>query len=96
MIKKEIFIGFVTGILANLVGVIICIAIVSGIKGMSFMETYEFYIASGTSWSILTLGALPNLGVFFLFLNKNKLYRARGVIMATFITAIAAYVVYFS
>ncbi|GEQ85386.1 hypothetical protein ULMS_08940 [Patiriisocius marinistellae] len=96
MIKKEIFIGFMAGIITNVIGVSICILVVSLIKGMSFMETYDFYIASGTSWSILTLGALPNLGVFFLFLNKDKFYRARGVLLATFITAITAYIVYFT
>lgn len=96
MIKKEICMGLLAGLTANIMGVSLCIAVVSGIKEMSFMETYAFYIASGTSWSILTLGALPNLGVFFLFLNKDKLYRARGVILASFITAITAYIIYFS
>jgi hypothetical protein len=32
---------------------------------------------------LFSLGAIPNLGVFFLFLWRNHYYSARGVLMAT-------------
>ena len=44
---------------------------------------------------LLCLGALPNLAAFFGFLKLNRDYRARGVLMATFVTAITAYLIYF-
>jgi hypothetical protein len=36
---------------------------------------------------LISLGAVPNLGVFFLFLWRNHYYSARGVIFATFLLA---------
>lgn len=95
MIAKEIFTGFIVGIIASAIGVSACVFIVSLIKGTGFVETVTIYITSGTLWSILTLGALPNLAAFFGFLKINREYRARGVILATFIIAITAYVIYF-
>ena len=57
---------------------------------------FDFYLKTGNAWAVLTLGALPNLVLFFGFLKFDRDYRARGVVMATFITAIAAYVLYFN
>ena len=94
--KKEIGIGFLTGIISNLVGIIICVFIVSLIKNLGFMETYSFYKRTDSLWMIITLGALPNLAVFFGFLRLNREYRARGVLLATFLTAITAYIIYFN
>tara|TARA_B100000795_G_scaffold74419_1_gene52791 strand:- start:52078 stop:52365 length:288 start_codon:yes stop_codon:yes gene_type:complete len=94
--KKQIGIGFITGLIANTIGIILCTLIVSSIKGTGMSETLNFYIKSGNLWTILTLGALPNLAVFFGFLKFDREYNARGVVMATFITAIAAYVIYFN
>lgn len=93
---KELIIGFITGLIVNALGIIICLFIVSKIKGLTIEQAFQFYIESGTSWSILTLGALPNLLAFFGFLKLNREQRARGVIMATFLTAITAYIVYFT
>ena len=43
--------------------------------------------------SLVGLSGIPNLLVFFLFLNKNKYWAARGVILATFILVIIVIVV---
>ena len=93
---KELLIGFLTGLIANALGILICLFIVSLIKGLTLAEAFQFYIESGTSWTILTLGALPNLLAFFGFLKINREQRARGVILATFLTAITAYIIYFT
>ncbi len=93
--KKEIGIGFVTGIIFNLIGIVICLFIISKMKDMSFENTYLFYKGTGNLWMIITLGALPNLAAFFGFLRINRDYRARGVLLATFLTAITAYIIYF-
>lgn len=95
MIVKQLFIGFIVGLIATFVGVSICLFVVSVIKGIGFIETFNLYVHSGTLWTILTLGALPNLAAFFGFLKINREYRARGVILATFIVAITAYIIYF-
>lgn len=95
MIKKEIGIGFIVGLIANTVGVIMCTFIISILKDQSFSSTFKLYFESQNLWMLLTLGALPNLAVFFGFLKINRDYRARGVLMATFVTAICAYLIYF-
>lgn len=95
VIKKEIGIGFITGLIFNSVGVFICVLVVGYMKGKGISETFQFYYNSGSLWMLLTLGALPNLLAFFGFLRMNRDYRARGVLLATFITAIVAYIIYF-
>lgn len=93
--KKEIFIGFLVGIISTTLGVILCTFIVSQLKGEGFMNTFNLYLNSKNLWMLLTLGALPNLAAFFGFLKINREYRARGVLLATFIIAITAYLIYF-
>ena len=94
--KKQIIIGFLTGIIANATGVGMCVVIISFLKGTSVSEVFDFYLKTGNAWAVLTLGALPNLALFFGFLKFDKEYRARGVVIATFLTAITAYILYFN
>ena len=93
--KKEIGIGWLVGVIATTIGVMICVSLIAMAKGLPFMETLTFYQRSGSLWMILSLGALPNLLAFFGFLKINREYRARGVLLATFMTAIIAYLIYF-
>ena len=41
---------------------------------------------------VLSLAALPNLFVFFVFIKKKQDYRARGVLMASILTALVTFV----
>lgn len=93
--KKEILIGFIVGLICNIIGVIACTFIISMIKGMSFDTTFNLYYQSSHFWMLISLGALPNLAAFFGFLRINREYRARGVLLATFVAAISAYLIYF-
>jgi uncharacterized membrane protein len=93
--KKEILIGFLVGLIANSIGVIICLLIISNAKDLTFESTLNFYLNTGNLWMIISLGALPNLLAFFGFLKQNREYRARGVVMATFVAAITTYLIYF-
>jgi len=95
MMKKEILIGFLTGIIFNALGVILVIWLLSMAKGSSFQATFDMYYYGGNLWMLITLGALPNLAAFFGFLRQNREYRARGVLLATFAAAISAYLIYF-
>ncbi|MEL6812972.1 MAG: hypothetical protein AAFP76_16730 [Bacteroidota bacterium] len=94
--KKEIAIGFVTGLICNTLGIIITTFIVSKVRNLGFESTFDFYRSSGHLWMLITLGALPNLAAFFGFLRINREYRARGVLLATFVAAITAYLIYFT
>ncbi len=96
MIKKEIGIGFLTGLICNSLGIIVCVLVISAVKGMGFEETLSFYWYTESMWMLVSLGALPNLAAFFGFLKINREYRARGVLIATFLAAIVTYIFYFN
>ncbi|PQB03564.1 hypothetical protein [Aureitalea marina] len=93
--KKEIGIGFITGLIVNGLGVLVCALIIGYVKGSDWEQTLRFYWESDNLWMLITLGALPNLAAFFGFLKINRDYRARGVLLATFVAAISSYLIYF-
>ncbi|TVZ53112.1 hypothetical protein [Dokdonia sp. Hel_I_53] len=78
--KKDILIGILAGILANALGIILYILLFSD-KGSD--ATIEKALAEGYLGKIITLGATLNLITFFIFLKKNEIYKARGVLLAT-------------
>ena len=83
--KKEILIGFAVGIIANTAGTLLYILLFSdlGIK-----DTFAAAIQQEHIGSLLALGAILNLAAFFLFLRIRRDQRAKGVLMATLITAL--------
>ncbi|WP_324720914.1 hypothetical protein [Salinimicrobium sp. HB62] len=85
MIKKEIFIGFLTGIAANLLGMLIYILIFSE---LSILETLKESMRGGFIGTLITAGAILNFIPFFYFLKKEKTYRARGVLLASILAAL--------
>ncbi len=84
MIKKEILIGFIVGIIANTIGTLLYILIFSD---FGIVETYQAAVQQGYVGSLLALGAILNLVAFFGFLKIRRDYRARGVMIATLLTA---------
>ena len=84
--KKEIFIGFIIGIIANLTGSYLYIFFFSE-KGIE--ESIKIALERDVLGNIIALGAILNLIVFFIFLKKNQNYRARGVVLATVLAALA-------
>ena len=94
--KQKILLGLLSGIASNLIGIVLVTFIISQVKALSFADTFNFYRLSGSLWMLLALGALPNLALFFGLLKKDKEYMARGVVMATLITAITTYILYFN
>ncbi|MEM9000169.1 MAG: hypothetical protein AAGB24_07880 [Bacteroidota bacterium] len=84
MDRKEIFIGFVVGIIANSFGTMLYIVLFSD---LGIVETYHAAVAQDHIGSLLALGAILNLVAFFGFLRLKRDYRARGVMMATLLTA---------
>ncbi|MBU2906875.1 MULTISPECIES: hypothetical protein [Arenibacter] len=84
MIKKEILIGLIVGIIANTIGTLLYILIFSD---FGIVETYQAAVEQGHVGSLLALGAILNLVAFFGFLKIRRDYRARGVMIATLFTA---------
>lgn len=84
MNKKEIIIGFLVGIIANTIGTLAYIVLFSD---LNIKETFAAAIAQEHIGSLLALGAILNLIAFFGFLKLNRDQRAKGVLIATLITA---------
>ena len=83
--KKEILIGFLTGLAANCAGSYLYIYFLSD---YSLESTIEMAQEQDLLGSIIALGAILNLAVFFIFLKKKQYYRARGVVLATIVAAL--------
>lgn len=85
MIKKEILLGFLAGLGANLLGMLIYILLFSD---LSITETLQESLRGGFIGTLITAGAILNFLPFFYFLKKDKTYRARGVLMASILAAL--------
>ncbi|AZQ60285.1 hypothetical protein EJ994_16285 [Maribacter sp. MJ134] len=83
--KKELLIGFAVGLIANTIGTLLYILLFSD---LSITETYNAAIAQGHVGSLLALGAILNLVAFFGFLRIKRDQRAKGVLIATLLTAL--------
>lgn len=86
MIKKEILIGFIVGIISNTIGTLIYILIFSR---YSIKESFKAAHEGDHLGSLIALGAILNILAFFGFLKIERDYRARGVLFATILCAIA-------
>lgn len=86
--KKEIFIGFLVGLLATAFGVF---AFLEFFSDQDFATTIDYVIEGKLQGKILALGALANFFVFFIFLKKKQFYRARGVLLESILVALAVF-----
>ncbi|MFD2568859.1 hypothetical protein [Pseudotenacibaculum haliotis] len=91
-IRKEITIGFIISLLATAAGIFLYMQYFSR---YGFEETWQMIKEGNLYSSVLALAALPNLFVFFVFIKKKQDYRARGVLMASILTALITFVLKF-
>ncbi len=85
MIKRKILIGFLTGIFANIAGIFLYISFFSE---MDIEPTIKDAIKNDYLGKVSALGAALNFLPFFVFLKKDQLYKARGVVLATVLAAL--------
>lgn len=88
--KKEILIGFVIGLTANVIGLYLAATFLG--NGDDFMTVIKAALAEDFIGKLVSLGAILNLLAFFVFIKKRQDYRARGVLLATVIVAILTFV----
>lgn len=90
MIRTNIFIGFFTGIAATAVGIILYILLFSD---LGIQPTLQDAIRNDYLGKVIVLGAAFNFLPFFVFLKKNLIYHARGVLlsMVTIALVLAVY-----
>ena len=84
--KKEVFFGLLSGFLANLLGLIITVIVL--FQNIDFLKIITDSISENLITKLISLGAIVNLIVFFIYLKYDYEERARGVLLATFIIAI--------
>jgi hypothetical protein len=82
--RKDILVGIVVGLLATGLGFYLYVEFV--LNG-SFQESLVIINNKNLYGQILSIAAIPNLLVFFIFIKKKQDYKARGVLIATFLVA---------
>jgi hypothetical protein len=85
MDKKDLFIGFLIGIVSTVIGTILFLLLFTDFSAINDLKIIK---QEGILGKVMTLGAILNIFVFFILLQKKKELMARGVILATIILAI--------
>lgn len=84
-IKKEILIGILSGLMFNLAGIYIYVAIFTQ---YDLLNAIEYAYRDAFLGGLIAIGAAANFIPFFVFLKKDNIYRARGVLIFTILMAI--------
>ncbi|AXT20973.1 hypothetical protein D7030_00255 [Flavobacteriaceae bacterium AU392] len=91
MIKKELSIGMLIGLIANAIGLLVTATIFG--NGDGFMKVIKAAIAEDFIGKLISLGAILNLIAFFVFIKKKQDYRAKGVLLITIFIAVFTFIV---
>lgn len=91
-VKKDILIGILVALFATFGGIFIYIEYFSR---YSFDETLQMIADGNLYGKVLSIAAIPNLFVFFIFLKKNQDNRAKGVVLATILIAFTTLILKF-
>ena len=82
---KKVLIGFTLSILATAAGMYLYMEI---IMPEGFEKSWQWMIDEHEQASIISLGAIPNLLLFFVFIKRKEDYKARGVLLGVILTAL--------
>ncbi len=88
MKNKEFIIAFFIGLVCNFFGILISIIVL--FKTIDFSELIYYFnkaINENSLTKLISLGALVNLIVFFIFLKYNHDNKAKGILAATIFAA---------
>ena len=89
MNKKDIIIGISSGLLSNFIGVFLTVIFLyQEINPSDIVVIINDAISNDFITKLISLGAILNLILFFLYLKFDFVERARGVLIATFLIAI--------
>ncbi|RCS26447.1 hypothetical protein DUT90_11860 [Polaribacter sp. WD7] len=83
-LKKEIFIGVFVALFATFGGLYLYLEYFSK---FGFNETLVMIQEGDLYGKVLSIAAIPNLFVFFIFIKKKQDQRAKGVLLATILIA---------
>jgi hypothetical protein len=91
-VRKEILIGVLVALSTTFFAVIVY---VEYFFKFNFEDTLQMVKERNLYGKVLSLAAIPNLIVFFVFLKKKQDARAKGVLMATFLIAFTTLILKF-
>ncbi|WP_339882375.1 hypothetical protein [Polaribacter vadi] len=91
-VKKDILIGILVSLFATAGG---CFLYIEYFSKFSFSETLQMIQDGNLYGKILSITAIPNLFVFFVFIKKKQDNRAKGVLITTIVIALMTLVLKF-
>ena len=86
MQKRDLFIGFLLGIIGAMLGIFLFITFFTS---YDFLEGITILKSKKSLGKLIALGAVINVALFFLLLKFQKDVMARGVVLATIALTIA-------
>jgi len=95
MNKKDLFKGFIVGLFANIIGLVIAAVVLGKLSGRSdtILKVLETAQTEGFMGKLISLGAILNLICFFYFIRKRQDARAGGVLAATILIAFSTFLI---
>ena len=91
-VKKDILIGVLVSLFATAAG---CFLYIEYFSKFSFNETLQLIEDGNLYGKILSIAAIPNLFVFFIYIKKKQDNRAKGVLMTTIFIALTTLILKF-
>jgi len=92
IVKKHILIGVLVSLFATFGGLFLYLEYISK---FGFYETIDLIIEGELYGKVLSLAAIPNLFVFFVFIKKKQDHKAKGVLLTTILLALTTLVLKF-
>ncbi len=87
--KKDIFIGFLLSILATIAGSYLYMEF---IMKNGFEASWQWMINTHNQGMILSLGAITNILLFFVFIKRKEDDKAKGVLFGIILVALTVLV----
>ncbi|WP_298782458.1 hypothetical protein [uncultured Polaribacter sp.] len=91
-VKKDILIGVLISIFATVAGVFLYLEYFSK---YSFDKTLQLIQDGKLYGKVLSLAAIPNLFIFFVFTKRKEDNKAKGVLLTTILIAITTLILKF-
>lgn len=82
-LKDNLFLGLIAGLIGPVIGIAIFYLV--NFSHSPVLQFFKMAARQNLLSPLLSLCAIINLGVFFLFIKINHLHSARGVIISTFL-----------
>jgi len=93
IVNKELILGLIIGVISPLLFLPLIIYVMSVNDGYSFTVLWDQFLSNSMNSSkYLSLALISNLLWFYFFLNKEKYYQTRGIILG--MICYAPYMVY--